>query len=90
MKYKKLNEALANEIETVEPGRLLSLLGQALKWQKRLGTLPSAGTFDLFAGKTPEIKRDDDSVPTFQYATIKVSLYRQVVDVSFQRSNTHK
>lgn len=46
-----LAEALKRECVDAPPGRLLALLGHALKWQQSVGALPAgAARFDLFAG----------------------------------------
>lgn len=56
----------------VPPARLLSLLGQALKWQHNQGLLPPDTAFDLFTGSAPTAKAEDDAIPNKCYNTIKV------------------
>ncbi|CAG8559278.1 11480_t:CDS:10 [Acaulospora morrowiae] len=64
-------QALSNEVTVVPPSRLLSLLGQSLKWQQHQGLLPPDAAFDLFRGSTLTAKAEDDAVPTKCYTTIK-------------------
>lgn len=64
--------ALASEVSTVAPARLLTLLGQSLKWQQQQGLVQPDTAFDLFRGTTQVVKAEDDAVPTKQYSLIKV------------------
>ncbi|CAG8450070.1 509_t:CDS:10 [Funneliformis mosseae] len=64
-------QELSSEVTVVPPSRLLSLLGQALKWQQHQGLLPLDAAFDLFRGSAPTTKAEDDAVPTKCYTTIK-------------------
>jgi len=56
-KRNELVETICREVQTVSAGRLLSLLGQSVKWQQHTGQLPKGAKFDLFRGDKP-LERD--------------------------------
>ena len=64
--------ALATEVSVVPPSRLLSLLGQSLKWQKHLGLLPKGSSYDLFRGAAPKRRDEDEAMTSTQKGRIKV------------------
>ena len=59
------------EIEEVPPKRLLTLLGQALKWQHHLGLLPEDASFNLFSGTVASIDDKIDLFPTKTFANLE-------------------
>ena len=61
--------AIKDEIVSVPPGRLLALLGQALKWQQQQGTLPPGQAFDLFRGSSV-VAVEEDQIPKREDRTI--------------------
>ncbi|KAI8108418.1 hypothetical protein M9434_006444 [Picochlorum sp. BPE23] len=59
------------EVRSVPPSRLMVLLGQAMKWQRQEGLIPSNTSFDIFSGKVPTSVDDEDVFPSQQDITIK-------------------
>uniref|UniRef100_U9TAH9 CTLH domain-containing protein n=1 Tax=Rhizophagus irregularis (strain DAOM 181602 / DAOM 197198 / MUCL 43194) TaxID=747089 RepID=U9TAH9_RHIID len=76
-------QELSSEVTVVPSSRLLSLLGQALKWQQHQGLLPPDTAFDLFRGSAPTTKAEDDAVPTRCYNKIKFSKKHHAEAVAF-------
>jgi hypothetical protein len=66
---------LKSEVTVVPPSRLMTLLGQALKYQQSQGLLPPDSSFDLFRGTAPTVKEEDDALLTRCYATVKVNTF---------------
>nr|CAG8587539.1 1366_t:CDS:10 [Entrophospora candida] len=79
----KEKRPLSSEVTVVPPARLLSLLGQALKWQHNQGLLPPDTAFDLFTGSAPTAKAEDDAIPTKCYNTIKFPKKQHVEAAAF-------
>jgi WD40 repeat-containing protein SMU1 len=68
----KVAQELNSAIHSVEPCRLLSLIGQSVKWQLSQGLISSHEHFDLFRGVSLAEKALEDLRPTTCFQTIKV------------------
>ncbi|KAJ3289110.1 Serine/threonine-protein kinase smu1 [Rhizoclosmatium sp. JEL0117] len=66
-------QSLASEVTVAPPSRLLTLLGQSLKYQKSQGLIPEDDipAFDLFRGIVPQAKVEEDMPTTQLYQSIK-------------------
>ncbi len=67
---KVLSKTVVAELALVPPSRLLTIIGQALKWQRHMGHLPPSMAFSLFRDKAPEPNRADEQPPTLGLAPI--------------------
>jgi len=73
----KVAASLSKEVSVVAPGRMLTLINQALKYQQSQGLLPPSGTkIDLFRGKVKHVldNKDEaleDMVPTSSVKDLK-------------------
>mmetsp|Transcript_25439 Transcript_25439/g.28303 ORF Transcript_25439/g.28303 Transcript_25439/m.28303 type:complete len:510 (+) Transcript_25439:21-1550(+) len=66
----RLAKSLAEEVSVVPPSRLISLLGQALKYQQLKGQLAAGQAYDLFRGRAPD-KDTHETYPRRVAVTIK-------------------
>lgn len=71
-KRQEIATSLSNEISVVPPSRLLSLIGQALRFQQAQGLLPADGPMDLFRGGRRSARKDqEEKCPTREAGHIK-------------------
>ncbi|KAF9580757.1 Serine/threonine-protein kinase smu1 [Lunasporangiospora selenospora] len=76
-------QALSSEVTVVNPSRLLTLLGQALKFQEQQGMLPPDSAYDLFRGTVSVEQAEMDDVPTKCYNTIKFPKKQHAESMAF-------
>ncbi|RKP09127.1 WD40 repeat-containing protein SMU1-like protein [Thamnocephalis sphaerospora] len=68
---KAIAQALSNEVTSVPSSRLLTLLGQAIKWQQQQGILQPDMAFDLFRNSVPAARSEEDAIMEKRFASIK-------------------
>ncbi|RKP18848.1 WD40 repeat-like protein, partial [Rozella allomycis CSF55] len=65
-------QKLTSQMEVVEPSRLLTLLGQAIKFNKENGILSKeTSALDIFKGENATSGSDEERIPSVNYANIK-------------------
>ena len=73
-KRQEIADILVSEVSVVPPSRLLSLIGQALRYQKSQGILNNGVSYDLFRGGSRLNKKDnDEKYPKKQAGVIRFS-----------------
>ena len=81
-----LAAALAAEVVAVPPSRLLTLLGQAMKWQRLQGLAPASPAVSLFSGQpssTAIAAASPSSLPSQQSRVIHFSPGSQCLALAF-------
>lgn len=66
--------ALSKEISTAPPSRLLTLIGQAIRWQKSEGIVMEDCAYDIVEGAFVEPRSELDAPVAEFYAKIKVGV----------------
>ncbi|KAI8647908.1 WD40-repeat-containing domain protein [Parasitella parasitica] len=66
-----ISKELEKEIMVAPGSRLLTLLGQSIKWQQHQGIIMPDSTYDLFKGTVQVHKAETDVFPTKPYVSIK-------------------
>lgn len=62
---------LEKEISVAPGSRLLTLLGQSIKWQQHQGIIMPDSTYDIFKGTVQVHKAEEDVFPSKPYVSIK-------------------
>jgi WD40 repeat-containing protein SMU1 len=71
---REIAESLTSEVSVVPPSRLMSLLGQALRFQLSQGMLPKGDAFDLFSGGRRTLRKEiEEKIPRKQAGIIRFS-----------------
>jgi len=73
----------------VPPRRLLTLLGQALKWQQHTGDLPPGAAFDLFRGAPPRAREEVERFPKRRAGTVRFASKSYPECATFTADGTH-
>ncbi|KAF1806635.1 WD40-repeat-containing domain protein [Mucor lusitanicus] len=64
-------KGLEKEISVAPGSRLLTLLGQSIKWQQHQGIIMPDSTYDIFKGTVQVHKAEEDVFPSKPYVSIK-------------------
>ena len=84
----RVAQSLGEHIDIVEPSRLLTLIGQSLKWQKSQGLLPTDAAFDLFKGCALTLKDEQDRPPGVCYLTLPVCFLLSQQIIVFKKTSS--
>ena len=68
-------ELISKEICQIPHSRLITLLGQSLKWQQNQGLLPPGRHINIFEGKTAIDQLDQDMYPNQIMLSMEVFFY---------------
>jgi len=72
----ELVDGLVCEVSSVEPSRLLTLLGQAMRYQQSQGILPPGNTFDLFKNTKKTYKKDvEDKISQVEHTVFHAASF---------------
>jgi WD40 repeat-containing protein SMU1 len=79
----EIADMLVKEVAVVAPSRLVTLLGQSLRFMQLQGQLPAGSTYDLFRGRGPE-QVEDETFPKRLNRAVKMGAksYAEVAQFS--------
>lgn len=80
---------ITEDLAVVPPGRLLALLGQAIKWQRYTGRLPAGTSFDVFRSAPPLRREEEDSACTAQVGRVAFGTETRAEAVAFSHDGAH-
>mmetsp|Transcript_893 Transcript_893/g.2255 ORF Transcript_893/g.2255 Transcript_893/m.2255 type:complete len:512 (+) Transcript_893:260-1795(+) len=66
-----LAHIVSQEVNVVPPSRLMTIIGQALKWNQKQGALPAGNAYNLFLGAAQGHRDKEERYPTELARTIK-------------------
>jgi len=70
-KRSSIAQAISKYVQVAPPSRLLSLVGQAMKWQQHAGILPPNTRIDVFRGVAADAIEESEQCPTQIAKTVK-------------------
>jgi len=86
---RNLAEKIKKSIVSAQPSRLMSLLGQALKYQEIQGTLNPNIKLNIYTGEIPPEREEVERFPTVVQKAVKFSLKSLALTAKFSPNGLH-